>query len=752
MWHMARALSRGRRGVEILVFVATVAMSTVLVALYPAPGRMGLTGKYWDNPGWLGDPVSTVVDAVPDEGAIRRHLPAAADGPGSAEWQGFLVVERAGPYRFELTSDDGSWLHIDDCLIVDNGDVHGTRRMAARIDLTAGPHAIRVRYFQAGGGLALRLRWTGPDGRNVEIPAAAYALNLESAEVLYRRAAFRPYGLYLALWWGCLLAYLPFRVGGGIIGRLVRQAPRNHGAVRAFGPSLVFACIVLTWGINWGLPTRNSWAPDEIAPNEVVEGVERGFSGGWHSAYPPLQYYLLALPVSPFMVADRFGWLEVDELTPQSMQLLLMRLVSLGMSLGTLTAAFLIGIELGASSGALFGMWSVLLTPVFLYYGKMANVDVPYLFWYAWALWAFVRIAKTNQLRDYVTLGVTAAASVATKEQAYGYFTLLPVAVLVLNWRHQRAGTRSNGRLLGLFDRKIVAGGLAAAATLLVVHNPAFNPSGVMAHLDLAQALKGEEMVPRSSWGQLQLAGLTVSLLRWSLGWPLFLAALFGIVQAARHAERRWWLWLLTPVLSYHLTFTSLILSVYDRFLIGMLFVLALFAGSACADLVGRFRRHHVGHAVAGGVFVFSCLNATSVNYMMTRDARYEIERWADAARAADSRVWLLGPPYYQVRMESASSIPLQVVAEAVRSADADFIVANERFMRRLEARSEGRAFLDGLEDGTLGFEEILRCRGPLPPWALLQYEERVRDTRESGQSNLDKINPEMVVYRRTPK
>ena len=54
-----------------------------------------------------------------------------------------------------------------------------------------------------------------------------------------------------------------------------------------------------------------------------------------------------------------------------------------------------------------------------------------------------------------------------------------------------------------------------------------------------------------------------------------------------------------------------------------------------------------------------------------------------------------------------------------------------------------------GLEDGSLGYTEVFRARTPVPAWALLQYETPFRGTSESVLTNLDKVNPEMLIYRR---
>ena len=75
----------------------------------------------------------------------------------SSAWPGFnvvdnyavlatsiLVVEKAGSYKFFLSSDDGSLLFIDGALVVDNGGLHAFVEKSENIYLTPGFYAIEV--------------------------------------------------------------------------------------------------------------------------------------------------------------------------------------------------------------------------------------------------------------------------------------------------------------------------------------------------------------------------------------------------------------------------------------------------------------------------------------------------------------------------------------------------------------------------------------------------------------------------------
>ena len=101
-----------------------------------------------------------------------------------------------------------------------------------------------------------------------------------------------------------------------------------------------------------------------------------------------------------------------------------------------------------------------------------------------------------------------------------------------------------------------------------------------------------------------------------------------------------------------------------------------------------------------------------------------------------------LGPPVRSMAITSS---------DAVRSAEPGFIMVNARFAQRFaaERRPDGRDLLRGLKDGSLGYTEVFRLRGPTPAWALLRYEAPFRGTGEAPLTNLDKVNPEIVIYRR---
>lgn len=77
-------------------------------------------------------------------------------------FEGHIQIAAAGAYTFSLASDDGSKLYIDGKAVVDNDGDHGVITASGKIELPAGKHAIRVEWFNGGGGAWLGAYFEGP--------------------------------------------------------------------------------------------------------------------------------------------------------------------------------------------------------------------------------------------------------------------------------------------------------------------------------------------------------------------------------------------------------------------------------------------------------------------------------------------------------------------------------------------------------------------------------------------------------------
>lgn len=87
------------------------------------------------------------------------------------KFDGYICVPSDGIYTFFLESNDGSRLYIDGTELIENDANHGRITEPGSIGLKAGLHKIDLKYFQAGGGKALKVSWKGPAFKKREIRA-----------------------------------------------------------------------------------------------------------------------------------------------------------------------------------------------------------------------------------------------------------------------------------------------------------------------------------------------------------------------------------------------------------------------------------------------------------------------------------------------------------------------------------------------------------------------------------------------------
>jgi 4-amino-4-deoxy-L-arabinose transferase-like glycosyltransferase len=176
------ALAKGLHSLEVRLLADN---SVGEVALYwTPPGRepepipdnllftvplsdQGLLGRYYRGTGWEGLPQIQEVDRVL---SFRWHDVPIHGGPWGAEWQGKLLIETPGRYRFNIITNDRGWVTIDGQPLIQGGRSNSS----GEIELAAGEHDIVVRYVETRGYSEFRLYWELPGvfGREV-IPSTA---------------------------------------------------------------------------------------------------------------------------------------------------------------------------------------------------------------------------------------------------------------------------------------------------------------------------------------------------------------------------------------------------------------------------------------------------------------------------------------------------------------------------------------------------------------------------------------------------
>jgi cytochrome c len=125
----------------------------------------GLLVKFWASSKDLAKLSDLPGESTPTITAIASKIEASAQD--FAEYKnnfglhasGYLFLEKDDNIVFQISSDDGSKLWIDNQLWIDNDGPHGMAPKEAEIALRAGYHPIRVEYFQGGGGCGIELKW-----------------------------------------------------------------------------------------------------------------------------------------------------------------------------------------------------------------------------------------------------------------------------------------------------------------------------------------------------------------------------------------------------------------------------------------------------------------------------------------------------------------------------------------------------------------------------------------------------------------
>ena len=140
----------------------------------------GLLGKYykWSN----GRPskdfknlelVTTRIDPQVNFVWWDEPAPGVPADRFAVEWTGYVVVDTAGYYRFYLEVDDGGVLWVRDQVLIDAWkEQPPTVYHSDIVELSAGYHTLRLRFFNNEVFAVVRLGWITPDGKAEIIPSS----------------------------------------------------------------------------------------------------------------------------------------------------------------------------------------------------------------------------------------------------------------------------------------------------------------------------------------------------------------------------------------------------------------------------------------------------------------------------------------------------------------------------------------------------------------------------------------------------
>jgi len=402
-------------------------------------------------------------------------------------------------------------------------------------------------------------------------------------------------------------------------------------------------------GLAWGLPASDGWDDDGFAPRNFLTALALTWKHGAYFTYPPLQALLMAILTLPAILlallhapslhqADVIG----EFIKPGYMTFFAVmgRFVSLAMSLAIV---WILGEMTRSVAGRRAGLFAAAASALHFgltYYGQVSNLDVPYLFWALLGLLFCIRGAMAQKTKSFLGAALCAAASVATKDQAYGLY-VLSVPLFLLLWFGLDAWPRGQVRQLLL---SLLAYSAAAMVLLLLVDGAITNPSGFLRRIafltgpaskDYAEYLAGPVgwLALLGDMGRyfLQGAGVVAVPLAF-LGFALQLTRSRGSALAASLLPA-------LAIISFTLCFNFAALRSDDRFLMPQSLLACVYIGIAADALAYAAQdwARFLGRCVLAAVALVSLHHAIAIDAAMLFDPRYEAQTWLGAyARPGD--------------------------------------------------------------------------------------------------------------------
>ena len=514
---------------------------------------------------------------------------------------------------------------------------------------------------------------------------------------------------------------------------------------------LAVALPLFAIGIWWGMPHWIGWSGDEMHPNSWPQAISFKGYNGWHTRYPPLHFAVLQGLSAPLRLALTAA--GVPEVRRVVWLIYFARFVSLALALATVVLVYRVGREVYDRRSALFAAAILVCVAPYVYYAKMGNLDVPYIFWFTLSLLYYVRILKHHRLRDYVLFALMAAATVCTKDQAYGLYGLAPLPIL---WSLARREYGDRGVAAGvgraLIDRRFLAAA-GAAVVGFAVFQMLWNWNRFALHVKLLLGPMSDNYQDYENTPEGHEALLTLFLrqIAFCLNPALTLVCVAGIGWAL------WRLWkkrdgdepflilcLVFLIVSYYVTFLSLILFSYDRYILPISLLLAFPGGRLLGALAAPGRLAAVRRVAVAALFGYSLLYAASVDARLLADSRYAVEAYvrehAPTPQAARSAVGVGRRKHIPRFRWMPWDRVLRTRGKVLAKTGARYVAFNLTDMRR----GSELAFYERMLRGELGYNLVLLYRGK-PLFDFI-------GAGALGTSSQRFINPEIALFERVSR
>jgi 4-amino-4-deoxy-L-arabinose transferase-like glycosyltransferase len=556
------------------------------------------------------------------------------------------------------------------------------------------------------------------------------------------------------------------------------RSPRVAGLSRRIAlPAILLLSLVLNCcQLSWGLPNGNSsWAADALGPLTVLSIVRRSllsWDSGWFYFKYPLGYpLLLAVSYLPYLAALAVtGQLRHPSQTypygfshPESalyVMALLGRLVSVACAVGTVALTYWIGRRLFDRATGLLGAWFVATAYPIVYYAHTSNLDAAYLFWLVLALWGAVLATESDRRWPYVICGIAAAMAVSTKEQGFAFLLPLPLLIAAYRVRAVQGQLGSWQRWRQVVWNGATRAGIAAMLiTVALVNNALANPHGFANRLRYLSGRPVSGITARlapvefgvfkglpKEW--LYVRQLTDAL-ESSLGLPLLLLAVAGVLYVVSRRRRAAAYLLIPAAVQYYLSLRTLDL-IRLRYTLPLIVIGGLCAAALCVSAARRWR---VGAVAVAIVCVFGLARAVEFDLLLQRDSRYQAERWLKSHATAASTVETYQKAAYVPRLSEFDhrEVPLQErTLYGIQQRHPDFIVISSAAKKGITHRwnpdwRQGHTLLVP-GPGASAFIEALESER-LPYRRAASFEQRPILLR----LRITSLCPEISIFQRVP-
>jgi 4-amino-4-deoxy-L-arabinose transferase-like glycosyltransferase len=518
---------------------------------------------------------------------------------------------------------------------------------------------------------------------------------------------------------------------------------------------LLFSFCLNTCGIWWGLPSFSGWAADELIPLRVLEGMEKGFSNGWHYKYPPVHFYILAVFYSPVWLLHKLNIIDIYSLPAYTFLFYIGRFLTVFMGSALLLIIYLCGLEIYDRKSSFFAVLITALSVPLIYYSKTINLEVPYLLWVMLSLLFYLKLLKHHRLKDYLLFALTAAIAVCTKDQAYAFYLLTPIFIIVEHHRYLKQDNPDITLKDSLTDKRIILSLAVGIGAFLLLQNIIFNLPGFLKHVKLITA-GGGSIRPRyeqSIVGQLQMFRQTLTHLRFSLGCPTYIMCLLGFTSILYRLKNNYLLAsLLVPTISYYLFYVCVVWYNNVRYLMPLAIILALCGGKFLGEFLNPEKNLFKGKAIlVTALFIYTFAYGFSVNILMMQDSRYYVEQWMQQNIDKNALIVNTGGNKYSPRLDRFRSEDVDAPSlELLSTKKPEYVIVSSGYdIRRFEKNAPEYAFFDNLNK-EINYKLVLKYQSQ-PKWNLFDRQElSYRDLDKMYiYSNIDKINPEITIFKR---